>query len=459
MEAVAPELTFVRDALSVTDLGVHAEIRNSAEAHLIATCAAAAKWKELDCTTHLGKMVKSVLFSGLDSPIPEYHPDSDAQFDRGPSWGAPLQRIEAAAGIGSLLANAKCLDPEVVENARRALHDPVPAVRFQVATRLLPLLNSDIAALWSILHDLARTERSTGVLASVLYGVMSPMAGRYKSEVIDLLSTILSRDDLPNDGGDAVEWCYRIATGVYLWHGEASAYALIRPVIEGEGFRPRRSAQCLSDIREALTFSSDVPRESDATVRKRSFGLVETIVASASVRMNELLYGVAIEDRSEQWQEDFRELAHLVDYIGNQLYFSSGAYDGTNSQKTLDDDVRRVFWEESRDAITLLSGVAIPSVAHHLIEMLESFVPFSPAEVFHAISNVVRAAKGWGYQYDSMAVDLLVKVTERYLAEHRILLQQDLRCREELIDILETFVNAGWPSARRLSYRLEEIFR
>jgi hypothetical protein len=58
-----------------------------------------------------------------------------------------------------------------------------------------------------------------------------------------------------------------------------------------------------------------------------------------------------------------------------------------------------------------------------------------------------------------MAVDLLVKVTERYLAEQRTLLQQDLRCREELIDIFETFVSAGWPSARRLSYRLEEIFR
>jgi len=58
-----------------------------------------------------------------------------------------------------------------------------------------------------------------------------------------------------------------------------------------------------------------------------------------------------------------------------------------------------------------------------------------------------------------MAVDLLVEVIERYLAEQRNLLQEDLQCREELIDILETFVNAGWPSARRLSYRMEEIFR
>jgi hypothetical protein len=58
-----------------------------------------------------------------------------------------------------------------------------------------------------------------------------------------------------------------------------------------------------------------------------------------------------------------------------------------------------------------------------------------------------------------MAVDLLVKVTEYYIAEHRMELQKDLQSREELIDILETFVEAGWPSARRLSYRLEEIFR
>src|SRR5206468_3202083 len=148
--------------------------------------------------------------------------------------------------------------------------------------------------------------------------------------------------------------------------------------------------------------------------------LIETVIRSASVRMNELLHKVAVKERSEQWQEEFQELARLIDYIGNQLYFSSGAYDGTNSSKALDDNARRVFWEESREAITLLSGVAIPSVAHHLIETLQSFVPFAPAEVFHAVSNVINSAKSWGYQYESMAVDLLVKVTERYLAEQRM---------------------------------------
>jgi hypothetical protein len=459
VEGIAHGLTVVSNALSANDPGVHPEVRSAAEAHLIAACAVVAKWKDLDCSTSLGQTVKSILFSGLNSPVPEHDPEYDAQFDRSPSWGAPLQRIEAAAGIGCLLANKKCLSPEILENARRVLNDLVPAVRFQVVTRLLPLHDADLASLWSILRDLAKSERSTGVLGSALYAVVNPLSGRYKSEVVDLLNTILSRNDLPNHGGDATEWCYRIATGLYLWQGDGSAYAVIQPVIDGDAFSPRRSAQCLNDIREALTFSSDVPRESDADIRKRSFDLIETIIRSASVQMNKLIDGVAVKDRSEQWQKDFKELARLIDYIGNQLYFSSGAYDGTNSSKALDDNARRIFWSESGDAITLLSSVAIPSVAHHLIETLQSFVPFAPAEVFHAISNVVSSAKSWGYQYESMAVDLLVKVTERYLAEHRTLLQQDLRCREELIDILETFVSAGWPSARRLSYRLEEIFR
>jgi hypothetical protein len=58
-----------------------------------------------------------------------------------------------------------------------------------------------------------------------------------------------------------------------------------------------------------------------------------------------------------------------------------------------------------------------------------------------------------------MAVDLLVEIAELYLAQFPGLLQDDARCRRELMAILETFVTAGWPSALRLIYRLEEMYR
>jgi hypothetical protein len=294
-----------------------------------------------------------------------------------------------------------------------------------------------------------------------MYSVINPLAGRYKAEVVELIQTILSRKNLPNEGGDAVESCYRVATGLYIWQGDARAYALISPIVEGDAFSPERAGKCLMDIRGTLTFASDVPKANDAEIRKRSFDLVDTIARSALARSEVLIQGVTPAEREAKWQEEFQELARLIDYIGNQLFFSSGAFDGTNSDsaKSLDENARRIFWQESRKAISTLAKMAIPSVAHHLIETLESFISFAPADVFHEIANVVKSAKNWGYQYESLAVDLLVKVTERYLAEERMTLLQDVRCREELIDILEAFVIAGWPSARRLSYRLEEIFR
>jgi hypothetical protein len=72
---------------------------------------------------------------------------------------------------------------------------------------------------------------------------------------------------------------------------------------------------------------------------------------------------------------------------------------------------------------------------------------------------VVRAGKAGGYQYESLAADLIVRLIERYLAEYRFVLRANPECRRVLLEILDTFVEAGWPSARRLTYRMEEIFR
>jgi hypothetical protein len=55
--------------------------------------------------------------------------------------------------------------------------------------------------------------------------------------------------------------------------------------------------------------------------------------------------------------------------------------------------------------------------------------------------------------------NLIVRVVERYIAEQRSLLQQDVECRTALRDTLDAFVQAGWPSAQRLAYRLDGIFR
>ena len=166
-----------------------------------------------------------------------------------------------------------------------------------------------------------------------------------------------------------------------------------------------------------------------------------------------------------QWpesdQEKWKSLGHLMERFSLELYFASGAYDEKHPPefiKPLTSQSKR-FYEEASDILDELTEVKFANVVHQLLQTLEFFIPLDPKGVFLRIGKVVHAGQEGGYQYESLGADLLVRIVERYLAEHRVLLQRDDTCRQTLINVLDVFVQAGWPSARGLTYRLEEIFR
>lgn len=74
------------------------------------------------------------------------------------------------------------------------------------------------------------------------------------------------------------------------------------------------------------------------------------------------------------------------------------------------------------------------------------------------MAKVIEGGKSDAYQFESLAVDLMVRLVEQYLAEYRSLLQEP-DCRQALISILNIFVEAGWSKARALTYQLDDIFR
>ena len=98
-------------------------------------------------------------------------------------------------------------------------------------------------------------------------------------------------------------------------------------------------------------------------------------------------------------------------------------------------------------------------MVHRLVEMLEAVAPVDPRRVFLQVAALIEGGKRDNYQYESMAVDNIVRIVRKYLAEYRSLLQEDVDCRAALRKILDAFVAAGWPAAQRLSYRLDEIYR
>jgi len=162
-------------------------------------------------------------------------------------------------------------------------------------------------------------------------------------------------------------------------------------------------------------------------------------------------------------QDKFKLILRLIDGIAREVYFASGAYDSKRQNQSrleqkLKPEWERFYWEAG-PILDELAKVGYPSVAHYLLETLEFFIPLDPRGVLLRVGNVVRLAREWGYQYEPMAVDLIVGFVKRYLADYRPLLRDDLDCRRMLVEVLDTFVQAGWPEAQKFVYRLEEIFR
>jgi hypothetical protein len=163
-------------------------------------------------------------------------------------------------------------------------------------------------------------------------------------------------------------------------------------------------------------------------------------------------------------QERARQLIRLLDTAAKEYYFGSGAFELRQrsrqpGQKQPGYGERKRLFEESRVIVDELAALSFPSIAHSLLEALETFVVFDPRAVFLTAGKVVRSSAEGGYQFEQMAADLIVRLVERYLAEYRDLLQNDDACRTALVELLDTFVIAGWSNARRLTYRLQEIYR
>lgn len=163
-------------------------------------------------------------------------------------------------------------------------------------------------------------------------------------------------------------------------------------------------------------------------------------------------------------QEAVRRLTRLAESVGMQIYYASGAHSranrGDDEEKTpMGVEAHSHFLRNANGILHLLSGFSHASLTHHLLQTLEFLVPYDPENIFLLVGKVVKSGERGGYQYESLAADLIVKLVERLIAEYRYVLRESDECRRVLSEILDLFVEAGWPSARRLTYRIEEIFR
>lgn len=467
VNGVLPALRALHQALSRADDGVHPMQRDYAWGHLAAACACIARTDGISCAAEPGSFVKHVLLEASCHHQPAHRPEYDAQFDERPGWGSPAARLEAARGLVVLAGHAGCADSEVLRAIERLSCDPVPAVRFQIARYLQALWSTAPDLMWDVIERMSRREESRGVLQGLLAGPLRGLAGAEPDRVADLTKAIFDRV-CEGPGAKAVRrFCMGIFAGLYIWRDHPFCREVVLEIASDPAPFVEEVTHILTSLGEAATHGSVTRPEPRAdAVRQRALDLVERLLRSARRDVRDLEQrsrNVPFKQWPQQNQDKAKSLAQLIDRIGTHVYFTSGAHDSQRqsgsvaAQRPKPESER--FYREATTILDELAEAALPSVTHHLVETLEFFIPIDPRGVFLRIGQVVRYGEQGGYQYESLAADCVVRLIERYLGDYRTLLREDAECRQTLIEILDVLIRAGWPNARRLVYRLEDIFR
>lgn len=419
------------------------------------------------CDSEDMNFIRDVLLRASLHPSPAALDEGQASFDEHPHWGSPAARISAAQGLPLLARSATCLDPTVVEAIQRLASDPVPAVRLQVADHLLMLYHTAPDLMWQLIESFVATESSNGVLQLFLTQTLARLAGPHRDRVEGLTKQIFDRVQ-QGPGADRVrEHCVMIFTSLYLWGDRPQAGSVLKSIASDPVAHSDIASHLAWQMRGFLTRGPAIqPDPSQDEIRHRSIGLLAEMSRSTKEQLRQ------IEDRyrgpeagpwSEEDQGRVRSLFQLGDSIAQQLLFASGAFDehqpDSKGERLLDFAQKHRFLNECGPLIDELAELSLPHVAHQLIETLESLVEVDPVSVFLKLAAVIRAAERGGYQYESLAVDRIVRLVERYLAEYRGVFQESPEARNALVEVLDVFVKAGWTPAVRLTYRLDDVLR
>jgi hypothetical protein len=217
-----------------------------------------------------------------------------------------------------------------------------------------------------------------------------------------------------------------------------------------------------------------IPDVQADAVRARTWSFFSNVLATAQTKLKNLReeweklrnHDQTSTKERKQIEEKIHRTLILVDGVAMQLFFASGAFDERSNKDKVALTRTQLcrFWKEATPLFNALVTEPHPHTAHQIVQTLYHLLPCSPAEVFLLATKSIRnSANEARFQYESLAVGDVVKFIQRALADHRDIFKTDIgqesECFTALLEVLDLFVEAGWPEARQLTHRLEEIYR
>lgn len=404
-------------------------------------------------------ILRRVLLACASGAAPRPDANADEAFTF-PAW-SPAARNAAAQGIPRLLQHRT--DDEEMAAALHVLPtDPAPSVRYLLALELPRLVPEQQDAFWELAALYAEQEPNRVIQQALGHALMAVASPDREELVTGTLDHLLQRvplaevaRSLPNEdqiGG--------LIVGLAVARSNDWAIARLDEALREAP--PSYLSTLVFHLLHYVRYSwiADPNRRGMA---EAALGWLPQIIQRVhrSLRDEADRAQVADSDRGET----IRGLFDVLENIVSRFYFQSGIHEGQGGQRATRTEICSFFGailpilRQLGEITGGTSGLGLPArTAHHLIQLLRGSIACDPAEVLHLMRLAVDSARGAGYAFDPMAAREVTAIVETMLADYRETARNG-QSLDDLMSVLDTFVQAGWPEAQRLVWRLEELFR
>jgi hypothetical protein len=451
-EDAAPVPATVRSAFATftSSLDRHAE---EDEEHWRLATRAGERIARVDqnCDGDETRIVAEVLLRALDVPD---GPDDGWDGDERVSIPSHSCVLDAVDGLARLHAAGLCDETIPAAIVLGIASHPLPWARSQLARVSGRFLAREPGLTWSILDRLA-ADQAPHVAADA-----AGMATRFRRQDPDRANAILKRVlEAHGTRSKVVGEAAMSLAGAFVLDGIEGVDRIGAMLEDAE--RVLDAAPLLHGLRPSLTPPAVGGDEPERTHRA-AIAILRTVAASGVRRYDES------DRRWNETKDDAArdravDAARVLEAVVNEVYFASGAFHGNDDQPQPTQEQMTAFFDEVEDDLRGLLGHLPARAIHHVVEFAAANSDARPSEAFLLIGDAVRAARAVGYETDTLAKDLVLRLVRSYMADRSGLFQGSTsparRMQAALVDILDSFVAVGWPEARAMAYHLYEVLR
>lgn len=447
-------------------------ILENAWRNLVGVCEKIARIQGIEKETKTFPFLREVFLFALDNRLPEKDQISEEQFDDYNYLGCDSERGDATQGLLWLANSSEGADSEILGKIEQlALYDPVSSVRFNAITDIKVLYYTAPDLMWKIIERASADETSIKNAIWFTRRVLQSLARHYPEKVFKLTTEIYRRFKDAKNSDELRKECTLVFVILAFNLKHSESWTMLENFINNPSEFGSEIDRIIMDAGEYLNlgFALDTNakgKEIEEYVRFKSFYLLEKcchFVYQAFLVFRDDLSEKVNPEWSEEEIEKYKQFHHLIDFIITKVFFASGAYnekyEKSGKEIPMDEESRLQFFNESKKVLFAIAETGFADVIHRLVETLRFFLPYNPEQVFLILSKAVESGKKDAYQFESLAVTEIAAIVKRVFAEYKYILKENEECRDGMIEILDTFVDAGWIEAQKLTYRLEEIFR